>query len=275
MLFSEPSGTEEFFLFLPQYKEQRMRTRPFLWIILMLAALSSKAQTNTENNAVSIFSFDISYGLDLPGADLQQRFGLSNSLGGGFQYKSISNWLVSFSVDYLFGNNIKIADDLLDEIATQEGYVIDEGGIFTDVAMEESGVTVQLSAGRLFPVLGPNKNSGLVVKAGFGYMRHQIRFGQTENSAPQISGDYAKGYDRLTDGLQVSEFIGYQYFGNENLLNFYVGLEFHQGFTHPLRAYNFDEMKRPENNRTDLLSGIKAGWVIPLGKQNARKIYSY
>ena len=177
--------------------------------------------------------------------------------------------------DYLFSRNVKITDRLFNDIASEEGYIIDEGGIFTDIAVLEAGMTANVSFGRLFPVWGPNQNSGVVVRLGGGYIFHKIRIEQNENSAPQISGNYQKGYDRLTEGVNTSQFIGYHYLGSKNIVNFYIGLEFHQAWTKSSRAYNFDERRRPTEARFDMLHGIKAGWFLPLGKQSARKIHYY
>lgn len=240
--------------------------------VLMMAASAQKPENDTT---ARVFSLGAAYGRDLPGGDLKNRFGMNNSLGASFSYKSITNWILMVEGDYLFSRNVKISDELFEDIAAEEGYIIDEGGIFTDLAVLEAGMTANFSFGKLFPVWGPNQNSGLVFRIGGGYMFHKIRIEQNQNSAPQISGDYQKGYDRLTEGFNTSQFLGYHYLGNENILNFYAGIEFHQAWTSSSRAYNFDQRKRPANSRFDSLYGLKIGWFIPLGKQTARKTHYY
>jgi hypothetical protein len=251
-----------------------MRYTLILFFAVILAH-TTKAQAIQEDTTVRIISVAVSAGIDTPGGDLKQRFGISNTVGGSVIYKTMSNWVFMAEGDYLFGRDVKITDRLLENIATEEGYIIDEGGIFTDIAVLQAGLTANISAGKLFPVFGPNKNSGIVVMAGAGYMFHKIRIEQNENSAPQISGEYGKGYDRLTEGINTSQFIGYQYYGNNNITNFYVGIELHQGWTSPSRPYNFDEMRRPGGNRFDALYGLKVGWIVPLGKQTGRKVFVY
>lgn len=250
--------------------------RQTLMIFLAVLLINTiRAQAIQEDTTVRIISLAVSGGIDTPGGDLKDRFGINNSIGGGFIYKTMSNWIFMAEGDYLFGRDVKITDRLFDNIATEDGYIIDEGGIYTDIAVLQAGLTANVSAGKLFPVFGPNRNSGVVVMAGAGYMFHKIRIEQNENSAPQISGDYGKGYDRLSEGINTSQFIGYQYYGNNNITNFYVGIELHQGWTSPSRAYNFDEMRRPRENRFDTLYGLKVGWIVPLGKQTDRKIFTY
>lgn len=250
--------------------------RAFIFFVACLLTLPAlRAQYAQKDTTVRIYSLAISGGIDIPGADLKDRFGISNTVGGSFIYKSLSNWVVMAEGDYLFGRDVKITDDLFRHVATEDGYIIDEGGIYTDIAVLEAGLTANVSAGKLFPVFGPNTNSGLVVMAGVGYIFHKIRIEQTENSAPQISGDYGKGYDRLSEGFNTSQFIGYHHYGDNNITNFYAGIELHQAWTQPSRPWNFDEMAPPEKNRFDTLFGLKAGWIIPLGKQTDRKVFVY
>ena len=86
-------------------------------------------------------------------------------------------------------------------------------------------------------------------------------------------GDYAKGYDRLTDGISTNEFIGYMYIGNKRLLTFYAGFDFTQAWTRDRRGYNFD-LHGPDNTkRFDMLSGIKVGWIIPIYRIAPDKYY--
>lgn len=244
-------------------------------VMTMLVSNGLLSQNIQKDTVVQIVSLGVSGGIDTPGSDLKSRFGINNTVGGSFIYKSMSNWILMAEGDYIFGRDVKITDQLFSKIATEDGYIIDEGGIYTDLAVLEAGMTANVSVGKLFPVIGPNQNSGIVVMAGAGYIFHKIRIEQNENSAPQISNEYAKGYDRLTEGINTSQFIGYQYYGNNNISNFYFGLEFHQAWTSPSRAYNFDQMRPPEDSRFDTMYGIKAGWIIPLGKQSDRKFYQY
>ncbi len=247
----------------------------FLFFFLTFVNQLFAQKSNKELPSVNIISIGFTGGFDLPGADLNRQFGWSNTIGGSFMYKTNKNWLFSLNGDFIFGQNVEIVDQLFKEIGTSGGHIIDEGGIYTDISILERGMTADISVGKLFPVLSPNKNSGIVITLGLGYMYHKIRLEQNENAAPQISGDYAKGYDRLAGGLMFTEFIGYHFYGNNNTVNFYAGFEFHQGLTQALRPWNFDEMKPPKSNRLDLLNGFKVGWIIPLGKQTNRKSYSF
>jgi hypothetical protein len=92
-------------------------------------------------------------------------------------------------------------------------------------------------------------------------------------TAPQITGDYAKGYDRLTAGFNLNQFIGYYFMSKSRVLNFYAGFEFYQAFTKSRRDYIFDLMQKDESNHFDLFYGIKVGWMIPIYNRAPDKYY--
>ena len=80
-----------------------------------------------------------------------------------------------------------------------------------DVFLYERGWTVFAMAGKLLPVIGPNPNSGLVLKVGGGYMRHKVRVQTQKNVVPQLEDEYLEGYDRLSAGPAALGYVGYQH----------------------------------------------------------------
>ena len=80
-------------------------------------------------------------------------------------------------------------------------------------------------------------------------------------------------YDRLTSGIQLSQFIGYQHMSNNRLTNFYFGFDFLQGFTKGRRDYQIDLMGPANEKRIDLLWGIKFGWIVPVFRQAPNDFY--
>jgi hypothetical protein len=127
--------------------------------------------------------------------------------------------------------------------------------------------------GKIFKVLQASPNSGLMVMLGAGYLSHRMVIDNQNNTAPQITRDYARGYDRLTAGLNLNQFIGYFYMGKSRVFNFFGGFEFYQAFTTSQRDYVFDQMKKDDNNYLDLFFGIKVGWMIPIYKQAPDSYY--
>ena len=103
-------------------------------------------------------------------------------------------------------------------------------------------------------------------------LQHKIRI---EGAAPQLMGEYKKGYDRLSNGLALGEFIGYVHLGKNHFINFFAGFEIIEAFTKNRRSFNIDTIEKDDTKRLDILSGFKFGWIIPLYRRNADEFYYY
>ncbi len=171
--------------------------------------------------------------------------------------------------NYLFGEDVK-EDGILDSIATVDGYIIDLEGKLADIRIFERGFTLHAQYGHLFPIkeISPNRNCGILVTFGVGMLQHKIRILDNGGRSPQLSGDYLKGYDRMTSGLSFSQFVGYWYMSNSRYVNFYFGFEAMQGITKSRRSWDYDLRSADTRQRTDLLWGFRAGWVIPLYRRH-------
>ncbi len=134
--------------------------------------------------------------------------------------------------------------------------------------INERGFYTGLRVGKIFPVIGPNPNSGLMVTASAGLLQYKTFFRLEENSIPIIMGDYVKLYDYLTNGFAMNQFIGYLHLDSKQPINFYAGLEFHEAWTMCRRDWVYN-LYGPENKvRHDFLFGIRIGWIFPMGKKN-------
>jgi hypothetical protein len=125
----------------------------------------------------------------------------------------------------------------------------------------------------VIPVLGPNRNSGILVSLQPGFLQHRIKINNSDNSAAQVQGSYNKGYDEMANGLALTEFLGYLYLGNKRLLSFYAGFEFTQAFTKFRRAYNFNTMSKDQSQLHDYFYSFRIGWLIPLYKRRPPGYY--
>ena len=133
-----------------------------------------------------------------------------------------------------------------------------------------------MKVGRVFnEFLSPNPNSGILLTAGAGYFQHKIKIDFRDGTVFQLSEDRLKGYDRLTTGIAFQQFVGYQFYGRSNLLNFYAGFEFIQAFTKNRREYNYDSRSFDTGNKSDYLAGFRFGWVIPFRKRRSEEFYYY
>jgi len=242
-------------------------------LIAVFIAVQSFAQLDARDTTVAAFIPYFAYAFQMPGGDLANRYGNNSTIGGGLFYKTEKNFLFSADVNFIFGNDIKNADTIMSMVETSGGHIIDGNGVFAQYALYERGYSINVRFGKIFRVLNPNPNSGILVMGGAGYIIHRMKIDNQYRTAPQISGDYAKGYDRLTGGIAFNEFIGYFFMGRTRVLNFYGGFEFYQAFTRNKRDYIFDQMKKDNNRYLDLFYGFKIGWMIPIYSRTPDKYY--
>ncbi len=246
-------------------------------LLLVLAAFAThvlNAQNPAQDSAYSCGIIHGSYSYELPGGDLGNRFGANSAIGTGIGYKTTGNWLYGFNVHYFFSDNVK-EDNIFRNIETPEAYVIDEGGTFAEIYLYERGWNLSAQIGKIFPLPGGNRNSGITVKAGVNFLQHKIRIENPGNNAPQVQGDYRRGYDRLTRGYGFSQFLGYTLLGRSKIYNFYGGFELTEAWTQGVRSYQFDLMGKEETRRLDMLYAIKIGWVIPFKKKSSQVFYYF
>lgn len=246
----------------------------FTLFALFAMSFCVSAQQNIKDSIISTSLITVSYGYQFPGGDLAKRFTSNSAIGSSYFFKTKKNWIFGADGFFMFRDSIK-ETGILDSISTSDGNVIDGDGMYADIKLLERGFYFGAKAGKLFPVLGPNKNSGIVFMVGAGLLQHKIRIENKDNVAPQIKGDYKKGYDRLTNGFAISEFLGYMYMGNSKLVSFYAGFEFIQAWTMNRRSFNFDLMGPDKTKRLDLLSGFRIGWILPLYKRTPETYYYY
>ncbi len=231
------------------------------------------AQVNVRDSVVAAFVPHVSYAYQFPGGDIKDLYGNNSTIGAGLKYKTKRNLICSLDINFIFGSNIKQADSILWMVETKNGYIIDGNGTFALYALYERGYNINFSIGKIFRVLSPNPNSGLMINAGAGYILSRMKIDNQHRTAPQISGNYAKGYDMLRGGLSLNQFVGWYFMGNARLLNFYAGVEAHEAFTKSLRDWDFHTMQKDNTNYLDFYIGIKIGWMLPLYDRAPDKFY--
>lgn len=245
-----------------------LKNRLFYAFLLFVPNLFSQ---NLKDSIVFAPLIKISYGTQLPGGDLAQRFGINSTVGLKFSIKTKKNLLFGVDGNYLFGKEVK--EELFKNISNTDGNIINTNGEYAEIRLSQRGIAISAHVGKVIPVWGPNKNSGIISTLGLGYLQHKVRIDVPGGNVPQLAGDYKKGYDKLTSGLALTEFVGYLFLGNNRMLNFFGGFEFTQAFTKSRRTYDFDLKAKDNNNRTDLLYGFRIGWVLPLYKKMPNEYY--
>ncbi len=249
--------------------------KKYLTVILILISSIVFSQVNPADSSVRCFIPNISFSYQFPGGDMDNQYGSNATIGGGFFIKGKKNLIFSADFNYMFGGTVKNEKEILSMVLTSSGHIIDGNGTYALYTVNERGFTLNARLGYIFNGLGFNPNSGLMIMGGAGYIQHFTKVDNQYRTAPQISGDYAKGYDHLRGGIELNEFIGYFFMGNTRLFNFYAGFEFVQGFTKSKRVYLLDMMGPDNKSYVDMFYGIRVGWMIPVFRRMPRQYYYY
>jgi hypothetical protein len=252
-----------------------MKLRAVILFLIIMFSWSLKAQVNANDSVVAAFIPSFSYAFQFPGGSVADQYGNNSTIGGSLMYKTRKNILLSFNVNFIFGGDVKNSDSILWMVLTDNGYIIDGNGVYALYSMYERGYSMDFRVGKILNLLSANPNSGVMLAGGMGFLLHRMKLDVQHETAPQISGDYGKGYDRLTSGFALNEFVGYFFMGKSRILNFYAGFEFYQAFTKSRRDYIFDLMRKDDSNHHDFFYGFKIGWMIPVYDRAPDKYYYY
>ena len=232
--------------------------------------------SKTDSAALFVYT-DVEFSYNFSLADLKKEFGNFMAVGAGVHVKTKSNWLLGFTFNYQFSG--KVRQDVVDEMfqyimSPGTAYFISSSGLATEnVSVDYRGLNFILTAGKIIPVVKRFQNSGILLKVGLGVNQHYIFIKNPDNEVLQLNEDYRKGYDRLTLGYSLYEFIGYQHMTKKNLLCFFGGIEFQQTFSHRQRVWDFSLMKKDDRHFFEGLIGLKIGWIIPLYKHNPYRVF--
>lgn len=245
-----------------------------IFFFFLFGVLTSKtfAQVNVKDSAVFVPLLPFYYSAQLPAGDMEDRFGFSSSVGTGVTIKTRENWLLGVEGCFIFGSKI-FDTTLFKNITTSDGFIINNDGSPATVNTYERGFNVSAHVGRVFSIWSPNRNCGPYITLGVGLLQHKIKIQTKGGVIPQLTKEYIKGYDKLTNGISFNEFLGYMFLGNKRRVNFFAGFEFTQAFTKSRRSYDFDLMKKDNTQRLDMLYGFRAGWILPIYKKRATDFY--
>lgn len=248
--------------------------RQLFTVILVSITTVVFSQRNVADSAIGITWLSPQYGFNISQGDLAERHGYFNAIGFTAGYKTKRNLFYGFDGNYLFGNDVRLTG-LFDHLLDSKGNITDQNGDIAIVVVYSRGFHANAIIGKLIPIFSPNKNSGILIKAGVGYLLHKVRIETQDQVVPQLELDYKRGYDRLTAGLNTSQFVGYSYMANQGFLNFYGGFYFQQGFTHNMRSIFYDQPDTPVSPelRLDLQYGVRLGWLIPVYKRKPKEYY--
>lgn len=245
-----------------------------IFLLSLFAVSLSFGQRDVSTETIGTPYCGIQYGLNWTGGDLADRYGLTNALGAFAGYKTKRNFIFGLDGNYLFGNDIRI-EGLLGNLRDENGSITNSSGGPAITLLFNRGFHINGTVGKVFPVLSPNPNSGIMVQLSAGYLWHKLRIETQEDDVPQLQGDYLKGYDRLTIGLNTGQFIGYSFMADQGIYNFYAGFYCQQGFTKNQRSEFWDKPNQPvsQDLRIELTYGFRVGWLIPIYKRQPKDYY--
>ncbi len=237
---------------------------PLIIIIFLFSNVklfSQNTESNTEKQDAG-FITGFSYGYFFPEGDMKTRFGNNFKIDIAPSYYFYNSGIsIGLEIGYLFGNEVKI--NPISNLISYDNNLISTDYSIASLRLFERGWNAGLNIGKIIS-FNKNTRSGLKLEIGAHLLVHKIFFQKEFGILPQLEGEYLKGYDRMTGGFALKEFIGYQYLKQKSKINFYAGFDLFQGFTKSLRKYNYNQASYDQNNRKDYLFGFKAGWILPL-----------
>lgn len=246
-----------------------MRANLFIIFSLFFGTLFSQGIIDTSLN-VPLLS--INFAGHTPRGDMSERFRENLSIGGSLLFKARKTWVVGVEGGYIFGRNVR--ENITQQMMNNDGFIIDNEGFPADLRLTERGFNSYIVVGKVFPKLGNNPNSGLIINLGFGYMQHKIKLYDAQQKIAAVKGDMAKGYDRLSGGFAMEQFVGYLFLSGNRLVNIIAGFEFHEAFTKSYRGFNYDTGLPDTKQRKDYLIGFRIAWVLPLYKRTQDFYYN-
>lgn len=249
------------------------------FLLLLLVPLVSQAQQDEDlfgpmggGATKQGFLIGAQGGYDIPFGDMAKNFGPSWRVGGSLQYRLQNNWQFGVKGDFLFGTDMR-DDSLLWNLKDVSGFYLNDEGRRVGMEIAERGYMLGLTGGKMFPFSKAHPNRGLLVQLTAGFMQHKVFYFNLQDNFAQLRGDYKKGYDRLTNGVFIEPYIGYQHFSENGLVNFHVGVGATLGFTAGRRDWQLD-LARPYNqSRLDGLFGIRAGWYFAIYKKRSEDVF--
>ncbi len=239
-----------------------MRILPaFVLLIINLSGL--QAQRHFRNDINTIY-LHFHWAYQIPGGDLKMRFGPSQAVGIDAEWMT-GRHAVAFGMRAAFFYGSRVKEDVAALFRNAQGWVFGTDRTATQIILRERGWWAGVHIGKLFPVHpARNPRSGIRLSLSGGFIRHRIKVQDQFDSARQFQGEYAKGYDRLTGGLYLAPFVGYQHTSLNRYINLIAGVEWTLAGTRSLRSWDYDLMRADTRRRADRLMNFLVGFSLPL-----------
>lgn len=220
------------------------------------------AQTHAINE-VNTLSFSASFAYAFPVGRLSDRFGSGYQVAGLVEWMTWpGNWVVGLEGRYGYGADVR--ENVLGFLQDRDGEIVGRDLSLSNVFLSARLMTIGLYGGKLHSLNKENARSGIRWTIGLAHLRHWIKVNDEMRSLPQIEGEYAKGYDRLTAGYALTQFIGFQHVSLDRRLNIIVGFDLMEGLTRSQRDYDYQLQMGDKSTRIDMTIGFRAGIAVGL-----------
>ncbi len=247
-----------------------------LWSLI--AADRVWGQQSMRDSIIRCWIPSLAYSAGLPGGDYAKRFGFSNLMGAEVGYKNRKNYYLSTGAYFLFGNIVR-EQNLFAGIENSNGFLVDGNNVPHYPQLNARGLIIPLRIGKIIQqwrLRKHNPNCGVFVEGGIVWWQHKIDIRVDSDTLPILKDPYIKGYDRFTAGIGTLQRIGYRFFSNRRLVNFYIAIESIQGFTTHRRGWNYNTGLYDRNKRRlDLLFNLQIGWTLPIYGAATEDYYFY
>jgi hypothetical protein len=245
-------------------------------VFILCFTFNALSQLNVRDSVVGKMALiGMQYTANIPLGDFKDRYGYINGIGGVVNYKTKHNWIFGIEGNFLFGNKVK-DDTLIDFLKDNHGKITNVDGSPAVVVLTMHGFNINAHFGKIFPIFGPNPNSGLYLSFGIGYLLHKINIESNYHVVPLVEKDMRRHFDYLTTGINIDQFVGYSHIGNKGIVSFYTGIYAMEGFTKNARGYAYDTgLPLSSKIRSDITIGLRFGWYIPIYKRKANSYYFY
>ncbi len=244
-------------------------------VLCFMACSGLQAQTRVGVGDSILLAglLQLEYGAVWPLGDLGDRFGFHNDIGLQVSIKNRKNLLLGAGMQFYFGTKVK-EDSILDPLRNASGFLIGTDGFQHSPNLFMRGWSLSVHAGQVTKIAAVNPNSGMVFIGGMGFLQHRINLNFEKEFLPQLNGDFEKGYDRLSNGFFLRQYIGYLYSGADRFINIRTGIEVTEALTASRRNVNADTGEIPSGNRMDIQVALKVAWVLPI-YENPKLQYYY
>lgn len=251
-----PSIRAAFFLTLcTKTNKTRMKNIGLLSLLILSSHLYSQ-ETFIGASAHYMHQFPI-------GA-IAEQYGSNNNVGLNFNVKLSSNLTLGLEGQYMFGSTYKDAT-VLGDMVTSGGFVVGGNSSIEIPELDGRGANFFVEIGKIFPLNDKNKNSGLHIKGGIGYLFYSVYSNIDVRTITQLGGNYADGYNRLESGMSINTFMGYTLYSKNKMVNGSFGLQAIYTSTKYQGVLDYATGLVPDANvRSSLLIGPKLNITIVL-----------